>query len=295
MFNRLGKALTKPEYLFRPSQALRRLFAPNRSFPAVVTLPWGLAINIDSRDAIGHAILHLGLYDLPVTETIFRLLDAGDVAVDAGANIGQMTSIMAFKTGSRGRVLSFEPHPEIFSELEKNVALWNVAGVAATSAHRCALSNHAGEATLNIPPGFRVNRGLASLAPTSESVSSFSVRVDRLDAFIEQAGLLKIDVEGHELRVLEGCDSLLKDQRIRDIIFEDHSPYPSEVDLYLESSGYTLFDIGSNLFGPRITPAGVGALNRHWEPQSRIATADPRRTLDRLGKPGWHVLKRRKP
>lgn len=264
--------------------------ARGRSGPAFITLPWGLPINIDSRDAIGHAILHLGVYDLPVTETIFRLLDAGDVAVDAGANIGQMTSLMAFKTGSRGRVLAFEPHPEIFRELGKNIALWNGAGVAATSAHQCALSNRGGEGTLNIPPGFQVNRGLASLASTHETVASFPVQLNRLDSFIEQAGLLKLDVEGHELRVLEGCDSLLKERRIRDIIFEDHSPYPSEAALYLESSGYTVFDIGSNLFGPKITPASACASSRQWEPQSRIAAADPARTLDRLGKPGWRVL-----
>lgn len=37
----------------------------------------------------------MGVYDLPVSETIWRLLDPGDYAIDVGASLGHMTGIMA--------------------------------------------------------------------------------------------------------------------------------------------------------------------------------------------------------
>ena len=58
-----------------------------------VHLPWGLQLRIDPRESIGSAVWRLGLYDLAVSETLWRLTSPGDLTVDVGANIGHMTSI----------------------------------------------------------------------------------------------------------------------------------------------------------------------------------------------------------
>src|SRR6185369_9299739 len=116
--------ILKPHYLFRPSQGARRLLRwafPSPPGPVLLTLPWGLPIEVDTREDIGRAIWSLGLYDLAVSETLWRLLAPGDLSVDAGANIGYMTSIMALRTGPSGSVLAFEPHPEVFRRLTENV------------------------------------------------------------------------------------------------------------------------------------------------------------------------------
>ena len=77
----LSQRLNKPEYLFRPQQLLRRLLAlrtpglgRERTFP----LPWGLPLTVDSQDTIGRAVWHLGLYDLLVSETLWRLISPGE-------------------------------------------------------------------------------------------------------------------------------------------------------------------------------------------------------------------------
>ena len=62
-------------------------------------LPWGSLIHVRPDDVIGAKVLKLGLFDLDVCETIARLAVAGDLLLDVGANIGQMTSLMAVCSG----------------------------------------------------------------------------------------------------------------------------------------------------------------------------------------------------
>src|SRR5262245_13000344 len=111
----------RPEFFFRPSQAflrLRRAFGGPPPAQAQVRLPWGETIEVQTGETIGGAIWHYGIFDLVVTESIWRLLDPGETALDIGANIGQMTSLMRLRAGSQGKVIAFEPHPQLFAELK---------------------------------------------------------------------------------------------------------------------------------------------------------------------------------
>src|ERR1700710_1808297 len=125
----VAERFLKPHYLFRPSQAARRLIQGlrgNTPGSAEVRLPWGLRLRVDPRESIGGAIWRLGLYDLAVSEALWRLTTPGDLAVDVGANLGHMAGILALRAGPSGRVLAFEPHPDVFADLVENVVL--VAG-----------------------------------------------------------------------------------------------------------------------------------------------------------------------
>ena len=118
------KLFTMPQYLFRPRQILVRLKQAVAGPPpesAQVRLPWGDLITIRPRETIGALIWYYGVFDLVVTEAICRLLDPSEVALDIGANIGQMSSLMRYRTGRLGKVVSVEPHPELFAELGKIV------------------------------------------------------------------------------------------------------------------------------------------------------------------------------
>ena len=114
--------LNKPEYIVRPQQMMKRVLSSVLPKPRTVEvmLPWGLRILVRPAEDIGAAIWRLGVYYLPLSEVIWRLLDPGEVAVDCGANVGYVTSLMAARVGPKGRVLSFEPHPKIFAELAAN-------------------------------------------------------------------------------------------------------------------------------------------------------------------------------
>lgn len=316
MSNQLLQALRSslaypPELFFRPIQVLRlckrvRARTPNE-FEEVV-LPWRHKIRVRPDEYIGSCIWTMGLYDLCLCESIWRLLDPGEFAVDVGANIGQMTSVMAARVGKAGKVFAFEPHPEVYKELVANINLWaDAPDLAQIYPTKVALSDQTDEGRLYIPEskiwgaGFGTNRAIASLDVDSDNTSVNQknyvvVHLDRLDQLIEDAeciGLLKIDVEGHELPVLNGARNLISKNQIRDILFEQHAkcPYPTPVTNFLEECGYTLLYLSQEFFG-----LDVGSLKEAGDKYSNrvyyncLATKEPERALTRLKKRGWAVL-----
>src|SRR5271170_3100205 len=128
-------------------------------------------------------------------------------AVDAGVWWGPWSWWLARRVP---RVDSFEPNPDFIARLAsvmpKNVNI-----------HPVALSNQSGRSNLWVPPGGVSGQGRASLEPQTRAGSDWKhqpVLTSRLDDFeLGDVGFVKIDVEGHELAVLQGATDLLKTQR----------------------------------------------------------------------------------
>ena len=100
---------------------------------------------------------------------------------------------------------------------------------------------------------------------------------------------MKVDVEGHEPSVLRGAGGLLEGGAIRDIVFEDHDDYPSEATAVVEEAGYELISLDNDLWGLRLgAPADRGGVAAGPGP-SYLATREPDRARQRLGKRGWQV------
>src|SRR5438094_750470 len=76
---------------------------------------------------------------------IESLVHPGDVAVDVGANIGYHTLIFARAVGERGRVFAYEPDPDNFRLLRRNVELNGYRNVRPFQA---AVSDRSGTLTL---------------------------------------------------------------------------------------------------------------------------------------------------
>lgn len=288
----------KAEYIFRPSQLGRRLRRALLSkIPEVAeeTLPWGLRLRYHPGESIGASIWRMGVYDLPVTEAIWRLADAGETVLDVGANIGYMTSVLAARVGAKGRVIAFEPHPELFSELSGNIGSWsNPLGGQPVVAHQLALSARAGTASLAATAEFTNNRGTASLETVEGCQSSWVVTTNTLSEVVGNEvaiGLMKIDVEGHELQVLHGASALLGEHRIRDIVFEEHLPWPSPVTNFLSSHGYHVLTLERSVFGLRVRSGGPREGRSHtFDACSYLATIQPARAVERLSGKGWRAL-----
>ena len=298
----LPRFLNKPEYVRRPQQVIRRLwlttpFARQKG-NLLCTLSWGLVIRFDPNEAIGRAILHHGILDLVVTETIFRLLEDGETAVDIGANIGHMTGAMAKASGPHGRVMSFEPSPKVFGALLDNVSRWrNDAALALISVQQCAVSNKSGPAVLYLPPESIANQGLASLEGANGGDKIETVQCVVLDEIFGpgcQIGLIKIDVEGHEFSVLTGAERLLREKRIRDIIFEEHRQYPSPVHKLLKAHEYALYRLSRDLSHVQLCrPDDRRTSHEHpfGVQNNFLATSDSRRAETRLRSTKWVALR----
>lgn len=286
---------SKPEYFWRPPQVLKRFHRIWHAQPAeaTVTLPWGASLRVKTRENIGSEIYHYGVFDKIVPEAITRLLDEGEWAVEVGANIGQNCSLMAAKVGKQGHVLAFEPHPEIFEELKDNAAKWKNAKSGELRLENVALGEQEGIARLVNGDDFGHNRGSASLRSERDASEGFSVRVRRFDEYLKQiskVGVCKIDVEGHELAVLEGARESLGRRSIRDIIFEDFNEQPSPVARFLIQHGFEIFALVGTWLKPRLLPVDAGKRLQRAFSYNFLATLEPARARARFRTLGWRSL-----
>lgn len=280
--------LKRPEYVFRPSQVVSRVRRIGKNLPPVttVTLPWGAALKIRTDDALGNDIFHYGIYDKIVPETIWRLLDPGETAVDVGANIGQNTSVMACRSGAQGRVIAFEPHPVTFPELQENVANWRPPRYAKIELNNVALGEANGEAVL-VPGHYR------SASALKGQGTGITVPVRTLNEFIgtsDRIGICKIDVEGHELSVLKGALPALSRRAIRDIIFEDFTPMPSPTAEFLIEHQFTVFQMSASWWKPVLTKISRDIRPPKGFTYNYLATLDPLRAQNRFDSGGWRCL-----
>jgi FkbM family methyltransferase len=256
-----------------------------------VRLPWGLDLRVDPRESIGSAVWRLGLYDLVVSETLWRLTSPGDLTVDVGANLGHMTGLLALRAGPTGRVLAFEPHPGVFADLTANLALAAAdPRTAPIEAFQTALSDAEGTGQLATGDHFAVNRSIARLVDDKEV--GISVQTTTLDSALagRTAAVVKIDVEGSTHRVLAGTSDSLREGRIRDLIYEAHEDERDLLAGILRGHGYTLYALGQTTFRLALGDADKPPLLPGYEAPSYLATREPARALSALQPPGWRVL-----
>ena len=252
----------------------------------MVELPWGASVQVQLVENVGASIIYYGIFDKIVPEVIWRLLEPGETGVDIGANIGQNTSAMAFKSGTQGRVIAFEPHPVTFSSLRRNVASWQGKNCAPIDLNNVALGEADQEAVL-------ASTGYLSGASLTNQGEGIKVLVRRLDDFAKNLtiGVCKIDVEGHELGVLKGAIDTLTRRAIRDIVFEDFNSKPSPVTEFLVQHGFTIFELHDKLMKPILAPMDLsGAVSPPGFSFNYLATLDPERTRSKFTAGGWHCL-----
>lgn len=195
--------------------------------------------------------IYCGYFEKEERQFIRDYLKMGDTFVDVGANIGMFTLIASQAVGEAGRVYSFEPCSKAFSRLIKNVDL---NGFKHTKCLQIALSDHAGEETMNVSlDGYDACNSFAH--PTAgHSFAVERVCTARWDDFAREhdlagrVALMKIDVEGWENRVLSGGKEFFsrEDAPILQVEFTEEasqSAGSSCESLYrqLESLGYRMF------------------------------------------------------
>jgi FkbM family methyltransferase len=289
----LRELIDKPEYLYRPRQALQRIAQTLLPQPKTVrvVLPWGLGMQVRPSEDLGNALWRFGIYDLPVSEAIWRLLDRGEAAIDVGANIGYVSGLMAARSGPEGQVFAFEPHPQVFTELVSNISSWSGHRISPIRPFEVALSSQSGRAFLDEGETFDTNRGLSRVTQERSKIEICTARLEDICADSGPIGVLKVDVEGHELEVLAGGEKLLRTKAIRDIVFEEHNrSFGSPVPSLLAGLGYTIFALTRSLTGPSLAAAGEQYTTVSYLPPNFLATSDPKRALMRMKPSGWQVL-----
>lgn len=155
-------------------------------------------------------------YDLPLEVLLATVLRAGDRVVDVGGNIGMVTLLMAKGVGRKGIVQTFEPNPHCLDRLRNTLALNDIDWVVV---YPLGLSNESETLELTIADG-HTGVGTFASRPTEHEqaiTSRMKLEVVRGDQILLQDSrpirLIKIDVEGYELKALTGMSAALNRDR----------------------------------------------------------------------------------
>lgn len=201
---------------------------------------------LDTRDSLRLSIN--GVYEPLETELLKKEINEEFTVLDIGANIGYYTLIFAKCVGSMGRVYAFEPDPENFSILKKNVEMNGYSNVVLEEK---AVYSRTGKISLFLNEENKSDHRLYETENNRECISIDAIRLDDYLMKIDQRiDLIKIDIQGAEMAALQGMKKVL--ERNTDIKFVTEflplalSKFGTKPDEYLATLsgwGFSFFNI----------------------------------------------------
>ena len=274
LFQRTVKRFHKPEYFYQPSRLIHRLkykLNPPGSGMQKIKLIWGRELIANPKQTIGFSLATYGLYDLALSEMIFRLVRPGDTVIDGGANVGYTSCLMLDCLKGKGRLLSYEPLPELFEILKKNLD----DGARIAEPYMQALSDKVGSAVITLPNSFNSNDGVATLEGREIQGNKITVPTVTIDSLNldTRVRLMKLDVEGHELSVLKGAVKSLDRDIFDHIIYEDLAGAGGETLKFLEERGFHVYKIVKDFSGISLKDPSF-EVNSSYEPDNFLATKE---------------------
>jgi len=158
--------------------------------------------------------IYVGLHEYADMAYLLHVLDANDLFVDTGANAGSYTILASAAIGASAYAI--EPAPGTYIRLIENLRLNHVetrvkslnAGAGSASGQALFVSNL--DTTNHV------------LSAEANDASAIKVEIVTLDHILanENPAMIKIDVEGYELPVLEGAINVLKKPSLHTVILE---------------------------------------------------------------------------
>ena len=217
---------------------LARLLVPSRNIDIHL---FGAPLHINTRDEIGL----WRAAKMANENVVFRdevasllnlalLLQPGDTFVDVGANVGLYTSVLSRLRNvfPKTKYVAIEPHPETCKRLRKSVDNGDVTLL------NIGLSDQSTERAFQ--PG--VTSGVFKVVESDSAANGTKIRCERLDSLPQTEGdlVVKIDVEEHELPVLEGATGLFEKEQVKVIYLDGYSD--AAIPALLRQWGFILFD-----------------------------------------------------
>ncbi len=217
---RIARALHAP---VRAALRLARVRSP------VLATRGGITYELDLDEAIDVGLYLFGMFEPGVTRVLRQLVQPGHVVLDIGANVGAHTLRLAQRVGPGGRVYAFEPTTFAYDKLVRNLAL-NPMLAPCVVALRLGLTDLSEQPLpAMISSSWSLTRALDDIHPRDMGFASSTegARFAPLDRWVTEVGLgridlVKLDVDGFELRVLRGAVASLR--RFRPAIVMEWAP-----------------------------------------------------------------------
>ncbi|CCI06277.1 FkbM family methyltransferase [Microcystis aeruginosa] len=165
--------------------------------------------------------------------------------IDVGANVGVYTFSAAQRVGETGKVIAIEPFKACVNCLQETSRINQLPWV---KIYEAAASDHCGSAKLSLHNASELNEVISDNSPSSDSANTVTIQCLTLDSLIETENLtrvdwLKIDAEGHEIKVLQGAERLLTEFK-PNIIYENIAGAHGSngaIMQYIQAKGYQVY------------------------------------------------------
>ena len=189
--------------------------------PNIKGTPTFQITGLDSDRSVYLPIEATATWEPHVLTQMDRVIQPDFVCLDVGANVGPFTAAMSH-LASDGQVHSFEGSGVNFDLLKYNV---DRNGLRNVEVHHAAVTDHSGEVTFHYNPDLPGCSFLSSTTFASEITES--VEAITLDNFarstgLEKVNLIKMDIEGSEVRGLQGATEVL--QEFKPLLFIEYNP-----------------------------------------------------------------------
>jgi len=177
-----------------------------------------------------------GYWESWITKFIAKTVQPGDYCVDAGANFGYYSLLIANLAGREGKTIAIEPN----AYLCKLLAMTNNVNEFGFKIINMAASNSTGETILSVPDHLWGSATIVTKAELPGDNKKEVVKTDMLDNMVVDAGFprvdfIKMDCEGAEPIIMQGMEKILAQNPQLKMVME-YSPY-----LYLDATRFTEF------------------------------------------------------
>ena len=158
--------------------------------------------------------IYWGLQEFEDMAYVLHVVNSEDIFVDIGANIGPYTILAC--AAKRARGYCFEPVPSTFERLLNNLRINDL--LDSVQAYNMGLGNKDGELLFTLG----LNTSNHVLAPNEKGQDTLRVKVRPLDMVITDTfpTIIKVDVEGYEMSILQGMPHILENPALHSMIVE---------------------------------------------------------------------------
>lgn len=226
-----------------------RTIIANRIFKETWLLEWISAVKWTVYPLLVRFLprVAIAIHEPESTAAYWNMLRPGMIVIDGGANMGGYSVLASRRVGADGRVFAFEPEPRNAARLRKRLR-----GCPNVEVVEKALSDTDGTATLHLD-SFHAGHSLvigADARPNSIQVPVTTLDTFARDRLLPGLDVVKLDVEGVELQVLDGMKGSLTSVRRPAILCEVHPPIlPEAVEGRLVPFGYRCTTLDARLTG----------------------------------------------
>lgn len=199
-----------------------RIFKSKNGLIIKKILDYKMYLDIDDT-GLSRELLFKGVREELQTEIWKKMIRPEMNILECGANLGYYALMEAAIVGNKGRVYAIEPIPENFRILKKNIKLNNYSNII--KAYNLAISDQEGNSKIAVTK----NSNFATMLLEKDIMSKWmskklkqqtkkiiKIKTVRMDNFLKNKrdiDLIRMDIEGYEIKVIKGLISAIEKSR----------------------------------------------------------------------------------